>query len=501
MSAVEAKKTEGAALAVVATTGHLLLVDLYTKKVVPLENERPEYYGVSWFPGGKSLVLSHSATDNAQMKDIVAYASSEVGYLSQGKAVTEAFLSAPHQILCASDGRVICTNTGRNAITVIDIDKPGFFQEKKLSTARWDRLSLEGATGDHLNSVYEKNGLLYVIAHGHNKGSLLATLGYPDLEMVSLEPIEGRTGLHNIWVTDEGQKIACHSNVGALIDLDSNKVIWEAGSPIYTRGLAASADFVLVGESQMTGRDLRRSSLSGLWVLESGTFKTLDYICLGPYGAVNEVRLLNVSDLAHHGHLFPHLPDLLKQNISTRTTDLRMAGARKATQDIHAWSGYELVYGVPHQLGNGKKQAGENTLCLMRKNAAFNQIERELDFSYSLNSESGVSHVSVVTYQGSGADTDMHALLVQAVSECEAGLSLWTHDGTTWALQQGFELGGLPLSGNIRVVANSEGLEFYLNKCLLMNVPADQLPLLDGVLGIRWLDSIVSRGDDGCDRG
>lgn len=36
--------------AVVATVRALLLVELQSKRVIPLEWDRPEYYGISWRP-------------------------------------------------------------------------------------------------------------------------------------------------------------------------------------------------------------------------------------------------------------------------------------------------------------------------------------------------------------------------------------------------------------------------------------------------------------------
>lgn len=50
--------------ALVATVNYLLLVDLQTGAVNIIESNRPEYYGISWFEGSDSLVLSHSGLSN-----------------------------------------------------------------------------------------------------------------------------------------------------------------------------------------------------------------------------------------------------------------------------------------------------------------------------------------------------------------------------------------------------------------------------------------------------
>jgi hypothetical protein len=303
--------------ALVSTQSALLLVNLNTKEVTPLEYNRPDYYGISWFPNGKELVLSHSVMQAEEFNDPASYAMSEVGVLSYGNRYTPNFLSSPHQVLCASDNRVICINTGRNAISIIDFEKLNHFQEMRLSPARWDLLP-DGSTGEHLNSVFEKNGHVYVVAHGRGEGSFLATLTYPNLEIEAIKLLKNSVRIHNIWITDDDQRISCGSGRGELIEIGDNgtSVLWKAGTSVFTRGLAASRQFVLVGETQMnTQRELRRRSMSAFWMLDRETWQPIDYFCLGNYGAVHDVRLINIPDEAHHGHPFQGLEFLLKKNV------------------------------------------------------------------------------------------------------------------------------------------------------------------------------------------
>ncbi len=123
--------------ALVSTVQFLLLVDLEDHSVTILENENPEYYGISWFPGTDRIVLSHSGLDNNSLIDLASYAQSERGWISDGQRKSTPFLSQPHQILCASDGRIVCTNTGRNCLVIVDLDQPGHFHEIRISEARW----------------------------------------------------------------------------------------------------------------------------------------------------------------------------------------------------------------------------------------------------------------------------------------------------------------------------------------------------------------------------
>lgn len=349
-----------AVFALVTTLNALLLVNLNTKEVIPLEFNRPDYYGISWFPGGDELVLSHSIVRSDKLIELSDFALSEMGILSYGDLNTPPFLSSPHQILCASDGRVVCTNTGRNAISVIDLNKPKYFQETRLSSARWDLFGANNETGDHLNSIFEKNSQLYVIVHGLRKGSALATLSYPDLDLISLEPMD-RLCLHNVWVTDEGQKIGCGSEEGELIELDGQGIstLWRAGTPIFSRGLAASSELVLVGESQYAAREMRSSSMSGMWLLDRKTWQAIDYFALGLFGDVRDIRLINIADEAHHGHVFEGLETLLKR-------DIRNAAAVKKIKISHLFSknrmSSEMVVGEEVTIASQRRILSVNNL-------------------------------------------------------------------------------------------------------------------------------------------
>lgn len=499
--------------ALVATTGYILLVDLDSKRVTPLKKDQPEYYGISWFPGDSELVLSHSGVNNSDLIDIASYAQSEQGWLSKGTQNGRRFLSAPHQILCAPDGRIICTNTGRNVISIVDLNRVNLFQEAGISNARWDRLSLEKITGDHLNSVFLQDDQLFVVAHGHNKGSKLAVFSYPDLDLLSVTPLGERTGLHNIWITSEGQRISCHSEIGALIDIDCAEPLWESGSPVYTRGLAATDDYVLVGESQKTGRDLRRNSLSAIWVLDRKQWQAIDYICLGPYGAVNEVRLLDVPDLAHHGTPLHNIQNFLTesefrdfppaemeksekngQNFAMSNADLvqgKLDLARAVWGGKATWSSYPLVLGSPETLNDGSKRAAVDNLCLALKKDSGNQSMA--CFSYAL--EAGqVSHVSAVLgYTGKGGDTNMAALLIQS-SVGGGVLSAWRHKGDGWRqLTEIANVFGLPLEGDVQLKTSHLTAILSVGGAEILRLDASTLGLdhCNRGLGIRWIGATV----------
>ncbi|BBP86042.1 hypothetical protein PHLH8_56840 [Pseudomonas sp. Pc102] len=473
----------------VATSSWLLLVDLQSRQVQPLEHHRPEYYGISWFQDGDGLVLSHSGVDNSTLVDIASYAQSERGWLSHALTDSRKFLSSPHQILCATDGRIICANTGRNVVTVLDPAKPTHFQEAGISSARWDRLTLEQPIGDHLNSVYLKDERLYVMAHAHSSGSKLAVFSYPDLELIEIDSLGKRTGLHNIWITDQGQRISCHSENGSLIDLDEKQALWESGSAVYTRGLAASEQYVIVGESQKTGRDLRRSSMCGIWILDRHTWQADDYLCLGPYGAINEVRLLDTPDHAHHGSPFKGLQSLLSKDVRIDQSQHRMNTASIAFRTRHLWDEFEVVFGSPEAWIDGARRSSIDQLCLAIRKSTNDTL---LTFSYSIES-TPIAHVSaVIGYKGLGADTHMAALLIQPIED-SAALTVWTHDGNSWVLLEGIYMGGIPQAGTLHLATSPQDAVLSINGDQVITLKAEALGLkrCDEGLGIRWTGASV----------
>lgn len=483
--------------ALVATVGYLLLVDLESKEVLPLENHRPEYYGISWFAGESELVLSHSGVDNAKLTDVASYAQSEQGWLSKGPVESRRFLAMPHQILCAPDGRVVSANTGRNVVSVVDLNRPNIFQEAGVTSNRWDRLELNHITGDHLNSVFLRGNELFVIAHGHSKGSKLAVFSYPELELVSVTSLGARTGLHNIWITSEGQRISCHSEVGSLIDIDSAEPLWESGAAVYTRGLAATADHVVVGESQKTGRDLRRASLSALWILDRKNWRAIDYLCLGEYGAVNEVRVIDVPDDAHHGIPLGGYHQLLHQRTPRAMVNAiardRLDAARAVFASKAIWQSYRLVLGSPETFKDGSKRAVNDNLCLMLQRPVESASAATQQFAYALDGGPS-SHVSAVLgYAGHGGDTHMVAVLLHGVGSHQAAMSVWRHDGSEWQQLPQITVPDLPMAGELHVHSTAAQATVLVGGREVLRLDASTIGLerCDAGVGIRWMGATV----------
>ena len=111
---------------------------------------------------------------------------------------------------------------------------------------------------------------------------------------------------------------------------------------------------------------------------------------------------------------------------------------------------------------------------------------------YRIDPHSPDSHVSLVAYRGSGADTDMHALLISAQTESSALLRLWVHDGNEWsAKSDAISVDKLPLVGEVRLTADAWNIECSINGERVASFPKELFPWETAALGVRWLRATI----------
>lgn len=477
-------------LALVATPRFLLLVDLASRQVSVVESDRQEYYGITWRASGDQLILSHSDLDNESLGDLESYALSEVGWISEGTFRSSPFLSQPHQILCGPDGRIICTNTGRNSVVVIDAARPGHYQESQLHPNRWDRLDRATGTGLHLNSLFLENGKLSVLAHGFEQGSQLIDLSYPSLEPIDSRPIPGFSGMHNYCQTRRGERIACASSRGMLVDPLTLDVHWRSGASGYLRGLAVGEDLILVGESPQVGPNLRSSAVSGLWVIERDSWRAVDYLVLGPFGVVNEVRLLDRVDEAHHGHVFTGLDALRQQNAWREKTEARIFAARQLAEFV-ADGPFEVVLGGP-QISSDGWWSSPTDLCLLLSRA---QRPTKVSLRYDFHDQAEGGQCGVVVgclahdceANSTLHDTDMDVVVATSGGTDGVTLAHWQHNGTDWRRQKVLaEVSGLRGSLVVRREDDAIAVDAGSEPQEVARMSVDELQHADGRWGIRW---------------
>jgi len=429
-------------LAAVTTPHFLLAVDMATHTVAVLEAHRREYYGISWQPDGHDLILSHSGLDHTSLNDLTAYAQSEVGWVSVGALDGTGSLSAPHQILVGSDGRIICTNTGRNSLLVLNPDAPGHFQEARLHPHRWDRLTSDQLAGLHINSLFERNGVLHVLAHGFQSGSRLIRLTYPQLTQIDETPITGFTAMHNYCLYESGEAVACASPRAMLIDPHTGRCLWASGCCGYLRGLAVGPSHLIVGESPSCSRGERATARSHIWVIDRHTWRAVDAIELGPYGVIHDIRLLDVTDEAHHGHPFQAIGSI-REKLSSSGTPRRQSveheSRLKACERFSAAvqpAEFEIIDGAAEVAATGHWQTHGGLCMLLLRQAAPDFLGLGYDFENAIPSAQcglvfGLQPATIQVLGIPQVDT-AEAVVVQVNKANGVNITHWTYDQNQW---------------------------------------------------------------------
>jgi hypothetical protein len=281
----------------VTTPDYVLKYCTETRQTWVLETGRPEYFGASWFAGDDAILLSHSGLDNNGLETAMDYMLSEVGFLSSGANTSERFLSIPHQIRCLERDLVAVTNTGRNCLSIVD-RTDWSVRQYRFNDVLWDRYGSSDDSGNHFNSIEFSNGRIYLLAHNFKKGSFTLEVEWPSMAVVKTTHHQS-SGMHNIWIRDDGSQIACDTMNNSLVELVSGETLWQTESTSLTRGLAATVDRIFVGGFEYSTRELRTKSETGIWEIDASTMKSIDYHWMGAYGCIHEIRVLDELDLCH----------------------------------------------------------------------------------------------------------------------------------------------------------------------------------------------------------
>lgn len=397
----------------ISTPNFILGYDVEKDDLRILESGKGEYYGISWSPTGDSLAFACSGLDNASLIDLPSYAHSEIGYLTVAGRKSWRFLSAPHQILWVHSDWILATNTGRNAlsrVSVHDFSNINYRYDGVL----WDRLSTDQGDGSHFNSVFFRHGVVYLVAHNHDRGSYILELAWPSLEKIREHRLSA-IAVHNLWISDDGPWFCCDSPNGAIIDARTGEEVWTCARQGYTRGLAATAELVFIGHSDFTtDRIVRTSSESGVWIVDRKTWKTLDYVSLGCFGSVHEIRIWDVPDQCHHGH--PLSPDALAVLGETRKAarDARLARLSTPRLDSKVWQARDG--GIVTLDLDGFMSSSQNVLTIasLRGNTA---KDGTIAADVRVDDRGTGVHASLIgRYQGPG-DRNMYAALFQNSNE------------------------------------------------------------------------------------
>jgi hypothetical protein len=483
---------------IVSTSAGVFLVDFDRRRAARLpDRDEGTVYGISWAPGSDELVFAHAVARPPAdgREDLAWYATSEQGFLSAGPWRSRRCLSHPHQIACLRDGRIACTNTGRNCLTLLDRRRPHAFEEWQLSPSRWDRTSSSDNSGDHLNSVFGREDELWLLAHRFDRGSCVAVLDARTLEPRSIRQVPWCTGMHNLWVDESGRGFGLASHQSALVSLETGKMAWCAPrSDAFARGLAVTRNRLVVGLSSRADRAGRFDGSASVLLIDRANGRDLVECRLDGLGAIGEVRVLDEPDLAHHevplvgeeslwGEAVPHVAEfgeLPARSLAGDPSVLALGGFR----------------GVPVGIaprpnppdGSGWLRADRLALLVLET-----EPPDEVAFEYDLSASDG-GHASLAIGMGPGAvaDSDMTLLMVQRNGDA-AFASVWTRglspeDWTRVAVLEGLRP---PIRGRIRARRDRRvGWRLDISGAEVSHEATDRAAS-SGHWGIRWASASI----------
>lgn len=396
------------------------------RRVLP---ELTETYGISWTPDGQQLLVACTTGHGHRLTfdDLDGYARSEVGTIFCGASHSLECLSAPHQIHCVNDTYLMIANTGRNAVVKMRLDD-FCMSTHRIDDVFWDRFDPLGKQGSHINSVFHQGDTVYMVAHNFQKGTKIYALSWPAIHVKQIWSfVVG--GMHNVACLD-GRLLVCDSLHGCLVDALTGSTVWSNGGIGMTRGLAANDRYVFVGESSYATRDQRANSSGGIWVLERGTFRAVEYLEIPGVGGVNEIRITDDADRCHHGHpLRRVLEGGPRTPVVASCADERI---NRPMARLHA-DGWRVVSGVlstvdvcePAQL-----EAKTDELLLLVQASAHCHPAMGATFTFAPTLVEG--HASVfIDYQGPG-DTWMVAGMIRRTAKGTSA-SIWIN-AETWQL-------------------------------------------------------------------
>lgn len=390
----------------IATTRFLLGCDVATGKVDVLAGGS-RFYGVTWSPSGDTLALTHFGYDS-EIASLADYAAADRGYVSVGSRRSWPFLNSPHQALWIDEHRIAVANTGRNAVACLDVRDMTVMQ-RRYDDALWDRFDPSGAEGCHYNSAFFDGEAVYFVAHNFSRPSFVVKAAWPSLDLMERVPMVGVAGVHNLWIDDDGRWVTCDSYGGALVNARTGERMWDSRGEGYARGLAAASEQVFVGCSQVSARGERDLTASGVWVLDRASLALRDYLHLGHFGAVQEVRVADVPDACHHGApLRSSALDCLAAGREALVQQ-RLARGRLALPDVREWRTRLGSFALEDGWLVGKR--GALSLATRRDPAAL----RDATVSARLRwrGGDGGDHVDLVLRYAGPLDQRMYAAIVQ----------------------------------------------------------------------------------------
>jgi hypothetical protein len=467
----------------ITTPWYFLRYNVENRQTFIIEDNRREYYGISWFKNEDNLYLSHSFSKNDKINTLEDYALSETGAISRGVEESWRFLSAPHQILCIND-HVLATNTGRNSLSVIN-KSDWAARQYHYSRARWDRYGADVIVGNHLNSIFCDDQYLYVLASNFNNKSFIIKIDPDNFKSIDIINCPS-SYMHNLWVQDRNNIISCDTMNAGLLEIKNNKPLWKCPEEeILTRGLAATEEVIFVGASQRTQRDSRPKGETGIWTISNSDFKTIDYHHIGNFGGVHEVRVVGARDICHDNGIMLLNQSIIGIPLQEYLSNSRMNAISKKKYGRRIW---DIAIGDIDCANESEISSFADGICiaLMPEIVDWNTIiHGTLDVS-----DPSADFVALVTRYVGPNDGNMLIALLQRNSAVQSRMSLWQNHNDEWLELSHVYLNDLIIT--IDFIANEQELSIVSDGKILLCATCTHPTNSPGKVGIRIFRGSVS---------
>lgn len=196
-------------------------------------------------------------------------------------------LAGVHQIQW-HDGYLWVVNT--NYDTVLACTQTGAVKHEHYLAPGYDP---EEMGKHHINSIWFNDGFCYIVSHGLRNGEpCILKYSYPELLLV--DKIPSAVNGHNVAIVDDTMITLLPGMIGRI-----GKAPIAIGGEIQ-KGLAVGDSVYLGSSRNIKDRAERRQDIYGKIYALSRDFSVQDEYNLD-MGPVNEIRILDSPDLAHHG--------------------------------------------------------------------------------------------------------------------------------------------------------------------------------------------------------
>lgn len=252
---------------------------------ITIDDHRP--FGITW---------DESRMYVAQPTSVLSFSKS----LKTPQVVTKGMWYGTHQIL-HKYGKLFMVSPRIEAVVIygegyflpgkgVQPELPAHFKDK-------DRLNYAEDV-HHYNSIFVQEDRMYLSAHNHDKPSFIECYSYPDFKLLHTWGGLGRQ-IHNVYVED-GEIFYLDSLGSRAIRSTKGLHIPVGQEGQFVRGLAVTPEVFVVGCFPYDPvRHKRRTGHAFLVIVDRKKQKVKKRIRVENVGNINDIRILDVPDLAH----------------------------------------------------------------------------------------------------------------------------------------------------------------------------------------------------------